>query len=93
MRDSLQGVLRRLERLATAVPPAPEGCPACRGDERPGWMFFEEIPDDAPLSKTCAACGRTYAMIYDIFCWLPPTPPPARSDRGWDEETDTTEKQ
>jgi len=73
MRSSLTSVRGRLERLAARLDlEQGGGCPGCRPDEQRVRFAFERIPADLPLSNTCAACGRCYALNYFTFSWLPP---------------------
>jgi hypothetical protein len=61
----------RLERLADRLDLGHDGgCPVCRPDEQRVPFAFEKIPPEAPLSNTCAACGRCYALNYFAFSWL-----------------------
>jgi hypothetical protein len=77
LRNSLTNVRGRLDRLAARLDLGQGGgCPVCRPDEQQVRLAFERIPPEAPLSKTCAACGRSYQLEYVTFCWLPPQSSP-----------------
>ncbi len=68
MRGSLKGVRARVERLASQV--VRDGCKACRGDEaKPRFHWQDDELAELPQEKTCAACGRTYALQYTVFRW------------------------
>ncbi len=90
MRGSLKGVRARVERLARQV--VRDGCEACRGDEAKIRYHWQDAPrsvddklDALPPMKTCAACGRTYAVQYTVIGWLTDDavggPPAARLGR------------
>ncbi len=78
MRGSLSRVRTRVERLAGQIVRA--GCPVCRGDEaRMRFCWYDVLADPPvsvadvlatqPQSKTCSACGRTYALRYTVIGW------------------------
>ena len=87
MRGSLNRIRARVERLARQ---ARDGCTVCRGDEAKPRLHWQDSPrsvddelDALPQMKTCAACGRTYALQYTVVRWLTDDvvggPPPAAS--------------
>ena len=78
MRGSLKGVRARVERLARQV--ARDGCKACREDEARMRFCWHDVLADPPVSvadvlatqppsKTCSACGRTYALRHTVIGW------------------------
>ncbi len=78
MRGSLSRVRTRVERLAGQIVRA--GCPVCRGDEARMRFCWHDVLADPPVSvadvlatqppsKTCSACGRTYALRYTVIGW------------------------
>ena len=67
MLGSLNRIRARVERLARE---ARDGCEACRGDEaKPRFHWQDDELAELPQVKTCAACGRTYALQYTVFRW------------------------
>ena len=57
------------------------GCEVCREDEaRPRYHWHDVLADlpvsvievlaTQPPSKTCSACGRTYALAYTVIGWM-----------------------
>ena len=78
MRGSLRGIRSRVERLAGQV--VRDGCSVCREDEAADRLCWRDTLADPPVtvtellakepqSKTCTACGRTYALTYTVIGW------------------------
>ncbi len=75
----LSSVRARVEKLTGAF--VREGCAVCREDEARTRYRWHDVLDDPPVSvtevlatqppsKTCSACGRTYALAYTVIGWM-----------------------
>ena len=73
------GVRARVEKLTGAF--VRDGCAVCREDEARTRFCWRDVLADPPVSvtevlatqppsKTCSACGRTYALAYTVIGWM-----------------------
>ena len=81
MRRSVEGARARVKRLASQV--VWDGCPVCWENEARVRLCWHDVLADPPVSvtdvlakepqsQTCAACGRTYALIHTVIGWEQP---------------------
>ena len=79
MLRSLSVIRRRVDRLTGAF--KREGCAVYWEDEARTRLCWSDVRADPPISapearaaqpqsQTCSACGRTYALAYQVLSWM-----------------------